>query len=312
MDLRQLEALPGFEPAREAAAHLAELVLLVALTYLALRISSGLLRRAVGALLDREASEGTARELSLIELQKRRETLHGLGEATIRVVIILISFVTALSIFGLEIGPSIAGLGIVGVAVGFGAQSLVRDYLAGAFILIENHYAKGDVVRIADVSGVVEDFTLRRTTLRDLDGTVHTVPNGLIGVASNLTRVWARINLDVTISYGSDIETVSAVVDTVGQEMAEDAAWQGRILEAPQVSRVESLGEYGVTIKVLGSVRAADRWQATGELRKRILGAFREHGIEIPHPQRVIVGVPPAQAGREGGPTDDDLAAGAD
>lgn len=312
MDLNQLQTLPGFEPARDAAAHLAELLLLIALTYVALRVSRGLLRRAVSALLDREASEGTAQELSVIELQKRRVTIQGLGEATIRVVIVLIAFVTALSILGLEIGPSIAGLGIVGVAVGFGAQSLVKDYLAGAFILIENHYAKGDVVRIADVSGVVEDFTLRRTTLRDLDGTVHTVPNGLIGVASNLTRVWARINLDVTIAYGSDMEKVTAVIDEAGREMAEEAAWQGRVLEAAQVSRVESLGDYGVTIKVLGTVRAADRWQATGELRKRILSAFREHGIEIPRPQRVIVGMPPGPAGPDGVPTDEDLAAGAD
>ncbi len=183
--------------------------------------------------------------------------------------------------FHLDIGPAVAGLGIIGIAIGLGSQHLVRDYLAGAFVLIENQYAKGDVVRIADVSGTVEDFSLRRTTLRDLDGTVHSVPNGLIGVASNLTRVWARINLDLTVAHGTDLEAASGVVNEIGRAMAADPAWKRRVLEAPRVDRVSSLAGEGVTLKILGSVRAADRWAATGELRKRIATAFAEQGIEI-------------------------------
>ena len=125
-----------------------------------------------------------------------------------------------LGTLGLDIGPAVAGLGVVGIAVGFGAQTLVRDYLNGALILIENQFSKGDVVALAGVAGTVEDFTLRRTTLRDLDGVVHTVPNGEIKVASNLTRVWARINQDVTVAYGTDIDGRSRVVDEVGAAMA--------------------------------------------------------------------------------------------
>jgi small conductance mechanosensitive channel len=177
----------------------------------------------------------------------------------------------------------------VGIAVGFGAQFLVRDYLTGALILIENQYGRGDVVRLAGVAGTVEDFTLRRTTLRDLDGVVHTVPNGEIHVASNLTRVWSRINQDVTVAYGTDIDKAIEVVDNVGREMAGDPVWKRRVLEAPRVERVQSLEPNGVTLKILGTVRAADQWAAAGDLRKRLLAAFREHGIEIPRPQRVVL-----------------------
>ena len=191
--------------------------------------------------------------------------------------------------FGLDIGPAVAGLGVVGVAVGFGAQHLVRDYLNGALILIENQFSKGDVIRVAGVAGTVEDFSLRRTTLRDLDGVVHTVPNGEILVASNLTRVWSRINLDVTVAYGTDIDKATEVVDEVGRAMAADPAWKRRVLEAPRVDRVAALAEYGVTLKILGTVRAPDQWAAAGELRKRLLAAFKEHGIEIPRPQRVVL-----------------------
>ena len=128
----------------------------------------------------------------------------------------------------------------------------MRDYLNGALILIENQFSKGDVVRVAGVSGTVEDFSLRRTTLRDLDGVVHTVPNGEIQVASNLTRVWARINQDVTVAYGTDIDKATRVVDEVGRAMAADPTWKRRVLEAPSVDRVAALGEYGVTLKILG------------------------------------------------------------
>ena len=258
-----------------------QLLLIAIATFLALRFSRMGVAAIISTLLDREVAEGTAQELSAIEVAKRKATLQGLATTVLRVVILAIAFLMALQAFHLDIGPALAGLGIIGFAVGLGSQHLVRDYIAGAFILIENQYAKGDVVRIADASGTVEDFSLRRTTLRDLDGTVHSVPNGLIGVASNLTRVWARINLDLTVALGTDLEAASAVVNDIGREMAADPAWRRRVLEAPRVDRVSSLAGEGVTLKILGSVRAADRWAATGELRKRIATAFSDGGIEI-------------------------------
>ena len=244
---------------------------------------------AVKRYLDRQATEGTSRDLSAVEIEKRIKTLGGLGAAIARTFIAVIAGLMIFHELDFDIGPAIAGLGVVGIAVGFGAQSLVRDYFTGALILIENQFSKGDIVTLAGVTGTVEDFGLRRTTLRDLDGVVHTVPNGEIKVASNRTRGWARINLEVTVVYGTDIEEATAVVDAVGQAMLEDPAWSRRVLAAPHVARLQALSENGVTLKVLGTVRPGDQPAATGELRKRLLAAFTAKGIEIPASQRVVL-----------------------
>jgi len=274
---------------QEGLSDLAVAVAIVVGGLLALRLASIFVHGIVKALLDREATEGTAQELSAVELKKRMDTLDELGSRVVQAFIIVVVTLMALGKVGLDIGPAVAGLGVVGIAVGFGAQALVRDYLTGALILVENQFARGDIVRIAGVAGTVEDFSLRRTTLRDLDGVVHTVPNGEIKVSSNLTRVWARVNQDVTIAYGTDLDKAIAVVDQVGREMTEDPLFKRRILEAPRVERVEALAEYGITLKILGSVRAAEQWSTAGELRKRLLAAFHTHGIEIPRPQRVVL-----------------------
>ena len=286
------------------------LILLIALVLM--RTAHGTVYRVVRRLLDRETAEGTAQELSAVEVKKRIDTIDALATNAIRAFVAMIALVMILGKLNLDIGPAVAGLGVVGIAVGFGAQSLVKDYFNGALILIENQFAKGDVVTVAGVSGAVEDFSLRRTTLRDLNGVVHTVPNGEIRVASNMTRVWARINQDVLVAYGTDIEKATGVVDDVGHAMMADPAWRRRILEAPHVERVEALGEYGITLKILGKVRAPEQWAAGGELRKRLLAAFATHGIEIPRPQRVVLDRSPELNAPIGAPTDDDLSLGTD
>ena len=296
------------------------ILLIVIVTIVAIRLASLFVHGLVKALLDREATEGTAQELSAIELKKRMDTIEGLGSHVIQFFIVAIAALMVLGQLGLDIGPAVAGLGVLGIAIGFGAQTLVRDYLNGALILLENQFSKGDVVRLAGIDGTVEDFNLRRTTVRDLDGVVHTVPNGEIKVASNLTRVWARINQDVTVAYGTDIDKAIRIVDGVGKELAEDPVWKRRILEPPRVERVEAIGEYGVTLKILGSVRAPEQWAASGEFRKRLLAALAANGIEIPRPQRVVLSRDPAALAASGltatelepGPADDDLAIDAD
>jgi moderate conductance mechanosensitive channel len=296
-------------------------LLILVVAVLAIRLASLFVHGIVKALLDREATEGTAQELSAVELKKRMDTLDDLGARVIQAFIVAIAALMILGKLGLDIGPAVAGLGVIGIAVGFGAQTLVRDYLNGALILVENQFSIGDVVRLAGVAGTVEDFNLRRTTVRDLDGVVHTIPNGEIKVASNLTRTWARINQDITVAYGTDIDKSIEVVDKVGRELQEDPVWKRRVLEPPRVERVEALGEYGVTLKILGSVRAPDQWAASGEFRKRLLAALEANGIEIPRPQRVILSRDPAaalaavtdpSAATAVSPSEDDLAADSD
>jgi moderate conductance mechanosensitive channel len=294
------------------------ILLIVVVAVIAAWVAGTFVHGVVKTLLDREATEGTAQELSAVELKKRMDTIDTLATAVIRFFIIVIAGLMILDKLGLDIGPAVAGLGVVGIAVGFGAQTLVRDYLNGSLILIENQYSKGDVVRLAGVAGTVEDFNLRRTTVRDIDGVVHTIPNGEVKVASNMTRVWARINEDVTVAYGTDIDKAIAVVDAVGREMASEPEWNRRILEAPRVERVEAFAEFGITIKILGSVRATEQWAARGEFRKRLLAAFAANGIEIPRPQRVVLSQDPTGGLRttaedlDAGPSSDDLAADSD
>jgi small-conductance mechanosensitive channel len=287
------------------------IALVVVVAFLALRFSRLAIHGIIQALLDREATEGTAQELSAIEVRKRMDTLDQLGSNVIRFFVIVIAGIMVLDLLGLDVGPAIAGLGVVGIAVGFGAQSLVRDYLNGALILVENQFSKGDVVSVAGVTGTVEDFSLRRTTLRDLDGIVHTVPNGEIHVASNRTRTWARINQNVMVAFGTDIDKAIEVVDAVGREMLDDPVWKRRILEPPRVERVESIDEMGITLKILGSVRASEQWAASGEFRKRLLAAFAANGIEIPRPHRVVfTGEGGTAVLTPNGPTEDDLTDG--
>jgi small conductance mechanosensitive channel len=315
--------MPDFtkEPWSEILAYGREVLLpvlaIIVVALVAMRLASVFVQGIVKALLDREATEGTAQELSAVELKKRMDTLDELGAHVIQFFIVVIATLMALGTLGFDIGPAVAGLGVIGIAVGFGAQTLVRDYLNGALILVENQFSRGDVIRAAGVAGTVEDFTLRRTTVRDIDGVVHTVPNGEIKVASNLTRVWARINEDVTVAYDTDIDKAIGVVDSVGRAMAADPVWKRRILETPRVERVEALGEYGVTLKILGSVRATEQWSAGGEFRKRLLAALHENGIEIPRPQRVVLARDPDGPGPQPaqvlvGPDDEERAADTD
>jgi moderate conductance mechanosensitive channel len=276
---------------------LGPVLLIVVLALLGIRGARLFVHSVVKTVFEQNAAHGSAAQQNAIEIAKRRDTIETLGSRVIQGFILIVAALTALDRLGVAIAPAVAGFGVVGIAVGFGAQSLVRDYFNGWLILLENQFSIGDVVTIAGVTGTVEDLTLRRTSVRDLDGVVHNVPNGEIKVASNRTRTWARINQDVTVAYGTDVDRATEVVDAVGREMAQDPAWKGRVIEPPRVERVEALAEYGITLKILGTVQAVDQWAAGGELRKRLLAAFARHGIEIPRPQRVILARDPDGSG---------------
>jgi small conductance mechanosensitive channel len=222
------------------------------------------------------------------EIEQRSHTLVAVLRGSGRFVLVVWALFTILPELGVNITPMLASIGIAGIALGFGAQSLVKDVLNGLFILVENQYSKGDVVTVAGISGQVEEVGLRRTVLRDLDGVVHHVPNSQIGVASNLTQEWSRVNLNVSVAYGEDLDRVFEVINRVGRELAADAEFGPLILKAPQVLRVEAFGESGIAIKVLGDTEPIRQWEVLGELRKRLIRAFLEEGIRVPFPPHVV------------------------
>jgi len=233
------------------------------------------LRRVVAQTGYKESKEG---------LEKRTNTLLSIFKGLARVLIIIVVVIMILDEVGVPIAPVLAGFGIAGVAVGFGAQYLIRDLIAGIFIILENQYRVGDVVKVADISGVVEHVTLRKTVLRDLDGIVHHVPNGEIKTASNYTRHFSRVNLDISVAYDTDLDHAISVINRVGKELAEDGKWRKVIKSPPQVLRVNNLGDSGIDIKILGDVKPMEQWAVMGQLRLRLKKAFDAEGIEIPWP----------------------------
>jgi moderate conductance mechanosensitive channel len=218
------------------------------------------------------------------EVQKRVNTLSGVLITAGQVFIIVISGFVILSELKINIAPILAGASVVGVALGLGAQNFVKDIIAGFFILMENQFRIGDVVNIAGVGGVVEDLNLRRTVLRDMDGTVHSIPNGQITVSSNLTKEWSRVNLDITVAYNTDLDHATEVINQVCKEIAGEAEWSSIIMKVPQVIRVENFGESGIDLKILGDTKPTQQWLVAGEIRKRVKKAFDKEGIDIPWP----------------------------
>jgi small-conductance mechanosensitive channel len=217
--------------------------------------------------------------------QNRAQTLSNILTTTTGVIIIIIVVFLLLDKLNINITPFLASAGVAGIAVGLGAQSLIKDFLSGMFIFLEDHYNKGDVVEIAGRMGKVEEINLRRTVLRDLDGIVYSIPNGEITVACNYTRDWARVKLDVPVPYYSDLDLVIDVLNRVGKELAEDKDYSPRIHTPPQVLRVQSFNKYSIDVRMLGDVKPNEQWAITGELRRRVKKALNAEGIDlaIPH-----------------------------
>lgn len=262
-----------------------KLGIILALTLLACSFVRRMASRMLKAAVQRASSRG---EGAVDELAKRYETVGTVTTKTAVIVVWTIAGFTALSQLGIDIAPILAGAGVLGIAVGFGAQTLVRDVIAGLFIILENQYGKGDVVKIVGIGGLVEEVNLRRTILRDLGGTVHHVPNGEVRIASNLTREWSRVNFNVSVAYREDLDRVMAVVSRVGAELAADDYFGSLIVEPPKALRVDAFEDSGISIKVLGVVKPMKQWEVMGEMRRRLKRAFDEESIEIPFPQRVL------------------------
>jgi moderate conductance mechanosensitive channel len=250
------------------------------LAYWVLRLVLRRLELAIG-----EPQKGAA---ALTIQEQRARTLVGLLRSVGRVFIAIIFLFMALSALGVELGPLLAGAGVVGLAVSFGAQSLVKDVISGLFILIENQFGVGDVIRIEGVSGAVERMTLRVVMLRDVHGVVHIVPNGQITKVSNLTRTWSRVVLDVGVAYREDPDRVMAVLRELGQELWDDPLWRPLLVEPLEVPGIESFGDSAVVVRMWAKTLPLKQWDVARELRRRIKHRFDREGIEIPFPHQTF------------------------
>lgn len=248
----------------------AKIVFIFAVAFLVRRI----LGRLIGRLINGKA--------------RRVETVAALIRSVVSATVWTIATLMALSELGLNLGPLIAGAGIVGVAVGFGAQNLVRDFLSGIFMLMEDQYGVGDVIDAGPATGTVESIGLRTTRIRDVNGTVWHLPNGHIERIGNKSQLWSRALLDIGVSYQTDIPHATEVIKKTAQSMCDDEAFAESILSEPEVWGVEDLGIDGITIRLVLKTAPNDQFKVTRELRARIKASFDDAGIEIPFAQRTV------------------------
>ncbi len=254
---------------------------LVVLTCFALLMAVRLIGRAVRRAVDDGNDEVTT------EAERRADTLASVLNQLAWVLVGAFFVLTTLQEFGVNVGPLVAGAGIAGVALGFGAQSLVKDWIAGFFLLMENQFGVGDIISVDDKhTGTVERMTLRVTQIRDAEGRAHYIPNGAIAKTVVLSKEFARAQVDIEVAFEADLDGAMAMLARAGAELAK--AWPDRVLEPTQVLGVEAIGPTGVVLRTLTKVAPGRQWEVARELRRRFLLAMREAGLVIPLPQRIV------------------------
>ncbi len=217
-----------------------------------------------------------------VEVEKRAATIIRLIESVSAVVIGTFAILTILKQF-IDITAILAGLGIVGIAVGFGAQYLVRDLIAGFFVFLENQYNVGDVIKVGDTSGVVEELSLRRTVLRDMDGARHIVPNGEIRIISNLTQEWSRVNVSIKVAFKEDADRVMALMKETWEQMAMEPEWAPFMLaKSPSILRVRGFEDMGMSIQIGGETQPIKQWDVTSDYLRRIKKVFEREHVKVP------------------------------
>jgi moderate conductance mechanosensitive channel len=275
-----------------------QIILVVVLAYLAHRIVRRVIKRFVrslkekglaklGALRSRSPLADTG-QMDIGRATLRTETLGGVLRSVATFIIFTLAALSILGTIGVNLGPLIAGAGIAGVAIGFGAQNLVKDFLAGLFMLLEDQYGVGDIVDTGEASGTVEEITLRVTRLRDLYGTVWYIPNGEVRRIGNKSQQWARALLDLAVAYDTDIPRATAVIKRVADELWQDPEWSELVLEEPEVWGIDKFGANEIIIRLVVKTVPLQQWKVERELRGRLKAAFDADGIEIPFPQRTV------------------------
>lgn len=264
---------------------LPRLLIILIVAVVALRLTTVLLKRLRPIIVGRLKHSGIEDDG---ELDKRVETLFGILRSLIKVIIWLILAMLILKQLGIDVAPIIAGAGILGLAIGFGAQELVRDFIAGFFMLLENQVRAGDVAVVNGTGGLVENVGLRTIVLRDLSGTVHVVQNGKINTISNMTKEWSAIVFDIGVAYKEDVDQVMRVMADVDEELRGTEEFGPQILEPMEIFGVDAFGPSEVVIKGRIKTKPIQQWSVGRAYRRRLKNAFDQAGIEIPFPHRTL------------------------
>jgi small conductance mechanosensitive channel len=251
------------------------ILLILVLTLIALKVSKLFSRRLVNIVV---------RQKEDVEFQKRTQTLVSIVRYVASLGILLVAAMMVLKEFGVEIGPMLAAAGIVGLAVGFGAQTLVKDVIGGFFILLEDQIRVGDVVEIAGKSGLVEKINLKTTILRDLSGNVHYVPNGQINVVTNMTKEFSRYIFDIGVAYREDVDEVMEVIREVDQDLRNDPDYKGDILGPIEIMGLDRFTNSAAIIRARTTTKPLQQWRVGREFNRRLKKKFDERNIEIPFP----------------------------
>ncbi len=255
----------------------APIVVAIVIGYLALRFGSmaidGLIRRTV-----RYRAHG---DISEEDVKKRQDTLVSMANAVWRVLVWLTVAFTILGRFGIDLAPLLAGASVLGVAIGFGSQSLIKDFLSGLFIILENQYRVGDVVQLDGASGTVEQISIRTTIVRDNDGSVHYIPNGMVTHSINKTMGFSKVNMSISVKPQTDVDKLADVINKVGTDMMKDAKWGKKIIDPPHFLSIGAFNDSTLEVKIIGKTQPTSQLSVTGELRKRLLLAFKTHKIDL-------------------------------
>ena len=264
-------------------------VIILLLAWLAVRVARLVIRRGVARLL-------SSRRATDREFATRLRTLTSLAESATRLIVWILAGLTILAVFGVPIGPLLASAGVAGLAVGLGAQTLIRDIIAGIFIVLEDQFHVGDVITVNAISGQVESLTLRYTVLRTLDGAYVVIPNGEIRIVQNLSRDWARAVIDVAVTPEEDVDRVVAVLRDLLGGLPSDPVLGPLVLEPGEVLGVEAIAPQQATVRLAVKTRPLEQWRVARELRRRILLALREAGVSVPYPRTATIIQPPDSA----------------
>lgn len=278
----KLAGVLDFIQNQETRSHVFNVVIILIILLILNVILKGLSKKLVKKIDTWDENDDTARE-------KRAKTLVRVVKHTITIIVLVIGALMIFREVGLNITPLLTGAGVFGLAVGFGAQSVIKDFFSGFFILLENQYREGDVIDVAGKAGSVEQITLRITKLRDIHGTLHFIPNGEIKTVSNMSFLWSQAVVEVGVSYDNDVAEVFKVMNSVAEDLFNDKEFnQGRILEQPTVTGIESFGDSSLGFRMYIKVKPKEQWGIAREARNRMKKAFDDAGIEIPYPHLVI------------------------